>query len=120
MKDKSYRATPIGGEVGRFLRSLRWSDASQNTLDSYETTLARLSYDFAHLPALEELTTEDLRDFLDQHWGEAAPATRRQRLAAVKSFMRWAVDERGLPESPIEKVKAPEAGASSARHTRPT
>ena len=25
MKDKSYRATPVGGEVGRFLRSLKWS-----------------------------------------------------------------------------------------------
>jgi len=50
VKNKAYRATPIGGEVGRFLRSLRWSDASENTLLSYETTLARLAYDFAHLP----------------------------------------------------------------------
>jgi hypothetical protein len=29
MKDKAYRATPVGGEVGRFLRSLRWHDASR-------------------------------------------------------------------------------------------
>jgi len=106
VKDKAYRATPIGGEVGRFLRSLRWSDASPNTLDSYETTLARLAYDFAHRE-LPELTTDDLRGFLDHHWGEAAPATRRQRLAAVKSFFRWAVNERDLPANPIEQVKPP-------------
>ena len=36
MKDKSYRATPVGGEVGRFLRALRWADKSENTLDTYE------------------------------------------------------------------------------------
>jgi len=28
-------------------------------------------------------------------------------LAAVKSFLRWAVEERGLPANPIERVKAP-------------
>jgi site-specific recombinase XerD len=106
VKDKSYRATPIGGEVGRFLRALRWSDASQNTLDSYETTLSRLAYDFAHRE-LSELETEDLRGFLDEHWGEAAAATRRQRLAAVKSFYRWAIEERDLAANPIEKVKPP-------------
>jgi integrase/recombinase XerD len=99
-------ATAIGGEVGRFLRALRWSDASENTLDSYETTLARPSYDFAHRE-LQDLTTEDLRNFLDEHWGESAPATRRQRLAAVKSFFRWAVEERGVGENPIEKVRPP-------------
>jgi site-specific recombinase XerD len=107
MKDKSYRSTPVGGEVGRFLRSMRWSDASENTLLSYETTLSRLALDCAHLDSLEELTTERLRDFLDEHWGDAAPATRRQRLAVVKSFFKWAVEERGLPQNPIEKVKAP-------------
>ncbi len=106
VKDKSYRATPIGGEVGRFLRSLRWSDSSQNTLDSYETTLSRLAYDFAHCE-LPELTTDDLRGFLDEHWGESSPDTRRQRLAAVKSFYRWAGNERNLDVNPIEKVKPP-------------
>lgn len=106
VKDKSYRATPIGGEVGRFLRSLRWSDASEHTLLSYETTLSRLSIDFAHRE-LADVTLDDLREFLDDHWGEAAPATRRQRLAAVKSFFAWARSERGIPEHPIAKVKPP-------------
>ena len=96
VKDKTYRSTPAGGEVGRFLRSLRWSDKSQNTLDTYEIVLARLAYDYANFQTLDEFTTEALRDFLDEHWGDSAPATRRNRLAIVKSFFHWAVQERGL------------------------
>src|SRR4029079_166209 len=59
-KDKAYRSTPIGGDVGRFLRALRWSDTAENTLLSYETTLSRLSYDFADR-TVADLTTDDLR-----------------------------------------------------------
>lgn len=105
MKDKSYRATPIGGEVGRFLRQLRWAEKSENTLLSYETTLSRLSYDYAH-KELADLTLDDLLDFLEHHWAEASPATRRQRLAAVKSFFKWA-KTRGLDDHPIAEVQAP-------------
>jgi integrase/recombinase XerD len=105
MKDKSYRATPIGGEVGRFLRDKRWKDSSDNTLLSYETTLSRLSLDFAHRE-LGEITLEDLLEFLDEHWGEASPNTRRQRLACIKSFFKWA-KTRGLDHHPIAEVEPP-------------
>jgi integrase len=54
-----------------------------------------------------EVTTEMLRDFLDEHWGDAAPATRRNRLAIVKSFFRWAVEERGVPVNPADRIKPP-------------
>jgi site-specific recombinase XerD len=107
VKNKAYRATPIGGEVGRFLRSMRWSDKADNSIDTYEIVLSRLSYDFAHHETLATITTEMVRDFLDEHWGEAAPATRRNRLAIVKSFFAWAVEERGLGESPAAKIKPP-------------
>ena len=107
VKDKAYRATPVGGEVGRFLRSLRWSERSQNTLDTYEIVLARLAHDHAHFKTLDEFTTETLRDFLDEHWGDSSPATRRNRLAIVKSFFRWATEERGLGGSPAERIKPP-------------
>jgi site-specific recombinase XerD len=108
MRDKSYRASPIGGEVGRFLRALRWSDHSENTLLSYETTLSRLAVDFAHLRSLSELTTDRLRGFLDEHWAESSPATKRQRLAALKSFLEWGIaEERGIDLNPLARVKPP-------------
>jgi integrase/recombinase XerC len=107
VKDKAYRSTPVGGEVGRFLRAFRWADKSQNTLDTYEIVLARLAHDFAHFDSVGQFTTEDVRDFLDEHWGEAAPATRRNRLSIVRSFFAWECDERGVGENPAAKIKAP-------------
>jgi integrase/recombinase XerC len=107
MKNKAYRSSPTGGQEGHYIRSLRRSGKSQNTLDTYEIVLARLALDFAHYKTLDEFTTEALRDFLDRHWGESAPATRRNRLAVVRSFFSFCVDERGLSSSPADKIKAP-------------
>lgn len=107
MKDKGYRVTFVGGEVGRYMRSIRWADRTQNTLDTYEIVLSRLALDFAHLESLEEITTERLRDFLDEHWGDSAPATRRNRLSIVRSFFTWAMEERGLSQNPAERIKPP-------------
>ena len=110
VKDKAYRATPVGAEVGRFLRALKWKGCPQNTLDTYEIVLARLAYDHAHYKQVGEFTTEALRDFLDDHWGDAKPDTRANRLAAVKSFFRWQVKERGLGENPAEAIDPPKKG----------
>jgi site-specific recombinase XerD len=106
VKNKAYRSTPIGQEVGRFLRAMRWAGHPQGTLDTYEFPLARLAYDLAHL-SLEEVTTEHVRSVLDEHWGELAPATRANRLSAIKSFFEWAVEERGLGENPAARIKPP-------------
>jgi len=108
MRDKSYQHTVVGGEVAKYLRVLRWSERSQNTLDTYELVLARLAADHAHYGSLEEFTTEGIREFLDEHWSNATAATKAARLAAVKSFFKWAVNERGLarnPASPIDRPK---------------
>ena len=106
MKDKAYRGTPIGLEVGHFLRKLKWSDASENTLLSYESTLSKLAYDFAN-KELADVTLDELRDFLDEHWGDSSAATRRQRLATLKSFYAFCVEERGVEANPIATVKPP-------------
>ena len=107
MKDKGYRVSFVGGEVGRFMRSLLWADKTLNTLDTYEIVLSRLSLDFAHFTTLEECTTEVVRDFLDENWGEAAPATRRNRLSIVKSFFKFCVLERGLSRNPADRITPP-------------
>jgi site-specific recombinase XerD len=116
MRDKSYRVSPVGGEVGRYLRALRWSDKAQNTLDTYEIVLARLAVDFAHYEGLDEFDTETLRDFLDEHWGEASAATRANRLAVVRSFFTWAFDEGRVQVNPTSVIKAPKVSRSSERH----
>ena len=107
MKDKGYRVSFVGGEVGCFMRAFRWQERTQNSLDTYETVLSRLAVDFAHYTSLEEFTTDNVRDFLDEHWGDSAPATRRQRLAIVKSFFSFCVDERGVEVNPAMRIKPP-------------
>ncbi len=107
MRDKSYRATPVGGEVGGSSGGWDGRDRLAELADAYEIVLSRLSLDFAHLTSLDQFTTDGLRDFLDEHWGDSAPATRRNRLAIVKSFFRFCVDERGLAVNPADKIKPP-------------
>ncbi len=107
MKDKSYRVSFVGGEVGRYLRALKWADSPKNTLDSYETTLSRLAVDFAHYTSLDEFEIDAVRDFLEYHWGDDAAATRANRLSAVRSFFNWAVDEGRMAQNPIVKLKGP-------------
>ncbi len=107
MKDKTYRTTFVGGEVGRFMRSMKWSDRSPNSIDTYEIPLQRLALDHAHFESLDQFTTEIVRDFLDEHWGDCAPATRRNRLAIVRSFFAWAVTDGRLAANPALSIKAP-------------
>ena len=111
VKDKSYRRTPIGREVGRFLRALRWADGSPLTEDSYETTLARLAVehdDFASMAAFcTPVGTELLRDFLDRNWGTSARNTRKQRTSAIRSFFQWGVDDGLIGWNPAAAIKLP-------------
>ena len=100
MKDKSYRVSPVGEDVGRYMRALRWSDKAQNTLDTYEIVLARLAVDFAHYQSLDEFTIDTMRGFLDEHWGTRRRQPGRNRLAAVRSFFQWAVEEGEPPATP--------------------
>jgi integrase/recombinase XerC len=107
MKDKSYRSTPIGEQVGHYQRAMRFSDRSPNTLDTYELPLAKLSIDFAHYATLDELTTEDLRTFFDEHWAECAPATRRLKLAVIRSFLQWALENGKVQKNVAAPIRSP-------------
>ena len=65
VKDKSYRATPLGLLVGRYLRWFRneWG-ATASTLVDYESILSKMALTLADKDPLE-VTVEDLRDVID-------------------------------------------------------
>jgi site-specific recombinase XerD len=113
VKDKSYRRSPVGEEVGRFLRARRWEGLAANSLSAYETVLARFAYRHADFEALSEfcspLGTEYVREFLETEWGSAASATKAQRTAIVHSFFKWAAGERRIPYDPTTPIRAPKA-----------
>lgn len=123
VKDKSYRRSAVGRDVGRFMRALRWEDKSENTRDSYETTLARLAVDHDDFDGLAgfctPVGTEYLREFLDRHWADAAPATRANRLAAIHSCFRWALAEKVIPFDPSAPIKSPGRRRRNERQAYP-
>lgn len=113
VKDKSYQRYPVGAEVGRYLRALRFSGAAKNTIDTYELVLAKLAIEHDDFESLERFSpsvgTTCLREFLETHWGDLAPATRRNRLAAVRSFFKWAREEGRISADPTLPIKGPRA-----------
>lgn len=124
VKDKSYRRTPIGQEAARYLRSLRWGEARPATVDSYETTYARLALDHDDFAGLEDFCTpvgtEYLRAFLARHWGEASPNTKRQRTSAIRSLFAWAADEvKLIPWNPAASLRLPRQRGGEERTAYP-
>jgi site-specific recombinase XerD len=111
VKDKSYRETPIGAEVARYVRTLRWEQAAAATIEAYEPVLAKLAIRFSDFASLADFCspvgTEYLREFLDRNWGECAPATRARNAAIVRSAFAWAVDERICEWNPASPIKGP-------------
>jgi integrase/recombinase XerC len=111
VKDKSYRRSPLGQEVGRYLRALRWSDHAEATLNAYEETLARLAIEHDDFEGVggfcTPVGTQYLRDFLERHWGDAASATKRRHTAAVRSFCTWALAEGLCAWNPAASIRAP-------------
>lgn len=112
IKNKDYQASPIGKEVRRFLAALQFQGSPANTLDTYETVLARLAIDYADFRVewfCDREGVAQLRDFLARHWGESSIETRRNRLHILRSFFKWQVEERGLEHNPAARIKPPRA-----------
>jgi hypothetical protein len=82
VKDKSYRSTPVGLEVAQFIRWFRREfGATAETLRDYEAILAKLALDHADLELHDfepPAGTTRLREFIDERWGDAAPARARR------------------------------------------
>lgn len=69
VKDKSYRATPLGLEVAHFMRWFRNEyGATPETLRDYESILAKLAIDHADLELADfepPVGTTRVREFID-------------------------------------------------------
>ena len=111
MKDKSYRSTPIGLEVGRYYRCKKneWGAATE-TMRDYEAILGELALDHADLKlsGLEPpIGTELLREFIDNRWGERTPRTRAKVISVLRDFFAGAVREGKLNGNPAQPIFRP-------------
>lgn len=124
MRDRDYvSSTGIGGDVRDFLRWFEheWG-ATTESVRTYEYALKQMSVFFADL-SLEELEppagTDLVRDFWHTHWSDCATTTRTTVLGRIKSFFRWAVEERRMIASPAAAIRYPKSrGVERRAHPR--
>ncbi len=113
VKDKSYRKTPLGQLVGRYLRWFRNEyGATNSTIRDYEAVLARMSLLLADRNPLE-VSTEDLREVIDT-WAMRHARTRAKVTSVIRAFWVWAEEEGHVPFSPASKIRRPRAPRKTA------
>ena len=117
VKDKSYRSTPLGQLVGRYLRWFRNEyGATPSTLRDYEAVLGRMSLTLADKEPID-VSVDDLRDVIDL-WGERSPRTRQKVTSVVRAFWSWAEEQGHIAISPAARIRRP-ARREARRSTAP-
>ncbi|MEX2210702.1 MAG: tyrosine-type recombinase/integrase [Gaiellaceae bacterium] len=113
MRDRSYRASPLGALVARYVRWLRneWG-ATPATVRDYEAVLARMALTLADREPLT-VTIEDLREVIDL-WADREARTRAKVTSVVRAFWTWAEDHDQVPFSPAAKLRRPRAPRRTA------
>lgn len=108
MKDKSYRSSPLGTLVGRYIRWLRNEyGATPATIRDYEAILARMSLTLAHRDVIE-VSIEDLRDVIDT-WAMQSARTRQKVTSVIRAFWSWAEEQGHVAISPAARIRRPRA-----------
>src|SRR3954452_6357586 len=113
VKDKSYRGTPVGVLVGRYIRWFRneWG-ATATTIRDYEAVLARMALTLADKDPLE-VTVDDLREVIDL-WADREARTRAKVTSVIRAFWSWAEEQDQVPFSPAAKLRRPRAPRKAA------
>lgn len=110
VRNKSYRAFPLGQEAGHYLRFKRKRLAESSYRD-YEGCLDKLARFFTDLELVDfepPVGTERLEEFLDAQWGSRAGRTYNKNLSILHDFFKQAVLRGGLhgdPTLPIERAR---------------
>jgi hypothetical protein len=128
VKNKAYRAFPLGSEVRRFLQAKRIERSVRPaTIDSYESVLAKFAFRHADLESLEPFSHPQegpalIIEFLDHHWGDADEATMKHRMSVLGSFFEWAYRTDRITANPMGRVQRPrrrKLGATRPRIPEP-
>jgi integrase len=100
LRDKTYQSTRLGRSVVDFLAWKELGGAADRTLDQYERDLARGCLMFP-AKGLADITDGDMLQIARQYH----PGERRTRMAAWRSFYRWALKTRqGVTMNPCDAL----------------
>jgi integrase len=106
VKDKSYRAFPMGGEVAAYLRWKR-GQLTPASYDSYESILDKLVRNFCDLELSDfepPVGVERIEEFLDHRCGESAAGTYNNYHAVLSDFFKWATLKDKLHGDPMRPI----------------
>jgi site-specific recombinase XerC len=109
VKNKAYRAFPLGQEAGAYLRQNR-GRLLPNTYKTYESCLDKLARYFADLELADfepPIGTERLEEFIDEQWGDSAARTRAKNISVLKGFFEWATLSGRLHGDPARPLRPP-------------
>jgi integrase len=113
IKDKGYRAFPLGLEFAQYLRYAKTQrDFKPSSVRDYEICGSRLSKYFADLELKDfepPVGAERLEEFLYHYWEGAAPRTFSKNLSILVSFFDWAVKRGRLYGNPARVLDRPKA-----------
>ena len=111
LKNKEYRAFPLGQEAARYLRASRkW--LTKDSYRDYEGCLDKLARFFTDLEVRDfepPVGTERLEEFLDHQWGHREPRTYNKNHSILSEFFRFQRlrgDLHGDPMLNIRRAKA--------------
>jgi integrase len=99
VRDKRYQSTRLGRDVVDFLAWLELGGAASRTLDQYERDLSRGCLMFPNA-AIGEWSDAELLHVARSF----KPAERRVRVAAWRSFFKWARQMKRISENPTETL----------------
>lgn len=105
LRDKTYQSTRLGRDVADFLAWLELGGASPRTLDQYERDLARGALMWPE-KGWPDLTDGDALQIAKSF----KPGERRVRVAAWRSFAKWALRTRRIERNPFDvlpQIKRP-------------
>jgi integrase len=110
VKDKAYRAFPLGGDWAAFMRWGRgsWTAATYRDYESCGDKFARTFPDLELRDFEPPVGTERLEEFMDLLWGERAPGTYNKNLTIIQQFFKFAALKgkiHGDPSLPLKRRK---------------
>lgn len=111
MRDKGYRAYPMGQEAAAYLHAKRKRLTTSSYRD-YESSLDKLARYFLDLQIGDfepPAGTRRLEEFLDAQWGTAQPRTYNKNLSIMRDFFKYEVlrgELQGDPTLAIERARS--------------
>lgn len=110
VRDKAYRAYPLGGEWAAYMRwgRGRWTPATYREYESCGDKFAREFPDLELTDFEPPVGVERLEEFLDKLWGDSAPGTYNKHVTTLAGFFKFAVLKgkmHGDPTLPLRRRK---------------